>query len=123
MPLGRSLPYRLLFNHYGLKLNPYVLQTLPAPVQPLRTQAQPLRCKPCPTFTAEWTEGGLPPISALQIQLLGMNVELGDIEKKVNVSARPDWSNISKTELDKYIDQTTHCSALVRATPVQYSSS
>ena len=32
--------------------------------------------------------GGLPPISALQIQLLGMNVELGDIEKKVNVSAR-----------------------------------
>eukprot|EP00729_Bicosta_minor_P008118 gene8118-30476_t len=65
----------------------------------------------------ESARGGLPPITALQIQLLGMNVELGDIEKKVNVSARPDWSTMSKAKTDQYIEEHTHCSALVRATP------
>jgi hypothetical protein len=61
--------------------------------------------------------GGLQPLTMLQLQLLGMAVELGDIEKAVNVSARPDWSKMTKGETDQYIEEHTHCSALVRATP------
>ena len=33
------------------------------------------------------------------------------------VSARPDWSTMSKAKTDQYIEEHTHCSALVRATP------
>lgn len=55
-------------------------------------------------------------ITAMQMQLLGMSVELPDIEKAVNPKARVDFNALTKGDLDEYKQLHSHCSALVKVT-------
>jgi hypothetical protein len=58
--------------------------------------------------------GGLNALSKLQLMLLGMTVELDDISKAVDKSARPDYQAMTKAELEAYVFDHTHCSAMIK---------
>lgn len=58
--------------------------------------------------------GGLNQLTSTQLQLLGMTVELGDIEQIVDPAARPDYAAMSASELEGYVFEHTHCSAMIK---------
>jgi hypothetical protein len=60
--------------------------------------------------------GGLNPLTPMQMQLLGMTVELDDIQKAVDPSSRPRYEDMTKSELDGFVFDHTHCSAMIKVT-------
>ena len=58
--------------------------------------------------------GALQHLTPTQLLLLGMTVELGDVEQAVNASARPDYGAMTASELEGYVFAHTHCSAMIK---------
>ena len=68
-------------------------------------------------MVAGYKAGGGTALTPLQILYIGLQVELGDIEKAVNASARPDWAGMSASTLRDYIFMHSHCSAMIKVLP------
>jgi hypothetical protein len=63
-----------------------------------------------------WPQGNRS-LSSFEILLIGMQPELGDVEKAVNPIARPDYSKMTPEALREYVYANSHCSAMIKVLP------
>ena len=61
-------------------------------------------------------EPDFPPTSPRGGYNSSMTVELDDIEKAVDPASRPSYERMSKGELDQFVFDHTHCSAMIKVT-------
>jgi len=63
-----------------------------------------------------WPQGNRS-LTSFEILLIGMQPELGDVEKAVNPIARPDYSKMTPEALREYVYANSHCSAMIKVLP------
>ena len=63
-----------------------------------------------------WPQGNRS-LTSFEILLIGMQPELGDVEKAVNPIARPDYSAMTPEALREYVYANSHCSAMIKVLP------